>query len=48
MVIDPPREGLHPKVVAFLVDLRKKKKYKLLYISCNPTTMARDIALFVS
>lgn len=48
IIIDPPREWLHPKVVAFLISLREKKKYKLLYISCNPTTMARDISLFVA
>lgn len=46
VVIDPPRDWLHKDVVAFLIELKKKYDYKLLYISCNPSTMARDIALF--
>ena len=47
VVIDPPREGLHPNVIKYLADLKKQYAFKLLYISCNPITMARDIELLV-
>ena len=47
VVIDPPREGLHPNVIKYLADLKKQYTFKLLYISCNPITMARDIELLV-
>jgi 23S rRNA (uracil1939-C5)-methyltransferase len=38
-VIDPPRAGLHPKAVKKIVELRPPR---ILYISCNPATFARD------
>jgi 23S rRNA (uracil1939-C5)-methyltransferase len=44
VVIDPPRAGCHPDVVKSLIKLRPKK---LVYISCNPTTLARDVKDFV-
>jgi 23S rRNA (uracil1939-C5)-methyltransferase len=43
-LVDPPRGGLHPKVVTQLVDMAAPK---LLYISCNPVTQARDAALLI-
>ncbi len=43
IIVDPPRDGLHKNVVHFLNALRAKKQFKLLYISCNPVTLARDI-----
>lgn len=45
IIIDPPRSWLEKDVIEFLVSLKEKKKYKLLYISCNPVTMSRDISL---
>ena len=39
VVIDPPRAGLHPKALKRVLEL---KPPKLLYISCNPATFARD------
>ncbi|MEW5993408.1 MAG: 23S rRNA (uracil(1939)-C(5))-methyltransferase RlmD [Candidatus Zixiibacteriota bacterium] len=39
VIVDPPRVGLHPKALARVIALRPKK---LLYISCNPSTFARD------
>lgn len=45
VIVDPPREGLHQRVVEFLITLNKRYPFKLLYISCNPVTMARDIQL---
>ena len=47
VVIDPPREGLHPNVIDRIANLKKEYPFKLLYISCNPVTMARDIELFI-
>lgn len=47
VVIDPPRDWLHKNVVKFLWDLKQIKNYKLLYISCNPVTMSRDIQLLL-
>lgn len=46
VVIDPPREGLHANVINYLAELKKHYTFKLLYISCNPITMARDMELF--
>ncbi len=39
VVVDPPRAGLHPKALSRLIGLRPEK---ILYISCNPATFARD------
>jgi len=47
VIIDPPREGLHKEVIKFLIELKKEHNSKLLYISCNPVTMARDISLLI-
>jgi len=40
VIADPPRAGLHPKVVAWLL---KTNPGKIVYVSCNPATQARDI-----
>jgi 23S rRNA (uracil1939-C5)-methyltransferase len=42
IVTDPPREGMHPDVVAMLLQVGAPT---VLYISCNPATQARDLAL---
>lgn len=47
VIIDPPRDGLHKNVVQMICDLKKESDFKLLYISCNPVTMGRDIELLV-
>lgn len=47
VIIDPPRDGLHKNVVQMICDLKKESEFKLLYISCNPITMMRDIELLV-
>lgn len=39
IVLDPPRSGLHPKIINVLKDTLPKR---ILYLSCNPTTQARD------
>ena len=41
LIIDPPRAGLHPKSVQSILKLAPKK---IVYVSCNPTTLARDLA----
>jgi 23S rRNA (uracil1939-C5)-methyltransferase len=47
VVIDPPREWLHQKVIERITNLKKESDFKLLYISCNSVTMARDVELFL-
>ena len=42
VIIDPPRAGLHADVVEKLL---QAKPEKIIYLSCNPVTQARDIAL---
>lgn len=45
IILDPPREGVHPKalekIIAFGVD-------NLVYISCKPTSLARDLEVFLA
>lgn len=48
VIIDPPRDWLHKNVVQMICDLKKESDFKLLYISCNPVTMVRDIELLVA
>ncbi len=44
IVIDPPRAGMHKDMVS---DLPKFGAQRLVYVSCNPTTQARDVALLM-
>jgi 23S rRNA (uracil1939-C5)-methyltransferase len=41
-VIDPPRNGMHPKVVEEILGLAPER---IVYVSCNPATQARDVKL---
>ncbi|MGH8003927.1 MAG: 23S rRNA (uracil(1939)-C(5))-methyltransferase RlmD [Limisphaerales bacterium] len=43
IILDPPRAGLHPKVIRDVLPLGAEK---IVYVSCNPTTFARDAKLF--
>ena len=44
IILDPPRDGIHPKalkkIIAYGID-------KLVYISCKPTSLARDLEVFL-
>ena len=42
VIVDPPRAGMHPDVVARLVEMAAPK---VVYVSCNAATQARDLAL---
>ena len=42
LIVDPPRAGLHPKIVKRIAELRPER---FVYVSCNPLTQARDLAL---
>jgi 23S rRNA (uracil1939-C5)-methyltransferase len=43
IIIDPPRVGLDKKVAEIIA----KSTKKIIYISCNPTTQARDAKIFM-
>lgn len=42
VITDPPRAGMHTNVVKALLDISPEK---IVYVSCNPATQARDVNL---
>jgi 23S rRNA (uracil1939-C5)-methyltransferase len=42
IITDPPRAGMHEKLVQQLLKMRAPK---VVYVSCNPATQARDLQL---
>lgn len=42
MIVDPPRAGMHADVVQVILNARPDR---IVYVSCNPATQARDLAL---
>lgn len=43
LILDPPRKGCRPELIEYIAGQNVKK---LVYISCSPDTLARDVALF--
>lgn len=45
MIVDPPRAGMHEDVVNVILNAEPRR---IVYVSCNPATQARDLALLDS
>ncbi len=44
IILDPPRDGVHPKALRKIIDYRADR---LVYISCKPTSLVRDLEVFL-
>ena len=44
IILDPPREGVHPKAIDKIIKFGAKQ---IIYVSCKPTSLARDLKIFV-
>jgi len=42
VIVDPPRAGLHKSVIQRLIEVLPER---IIYLSCNPVTQARDVSL---
>ncbi|HYG44356.1 MAG TPA: 23S rRNA (uracil(1939)-C(5))-methyltransferase RlmD [Bordetella sp.] len=47
MLIDPPREGAHAVAQALALLAPHERPRRIVYVSCNPATLARDAAIMV-
>jgi 23S rRNA (uracil-5-)-methyltransferase RumA len=45
IILDPPRDGIHPKALERIIAYGVPR---LVYISCKPTSLARDLAVFLA
>jgi tRNA/tmRNA/rRNA uracil-C5-methylase (TrmA/RlmC/RlmD family) len=45
IVLDPPRDGIHPKALPKIIDYGVDR---LVYISCKPTSLVRDLEQFLA
>lgn len=43
IILDPPRAGIHPDVAKVILNASPER---MVYVSCNPASQARDLALF--
>lgn len=44
IILDPPRDGIHPKALNKIIDY---KVDRIVYISCKPTSLVRDLEVFL-
>lgn len=44
IILDPPRDGVHPKAINKIINFNAEK---LVYISCKPTSLVRDLKIFI-
>ncbi len=44
IVLDPPRDGIHPKALMKIIEFGVEQ---LVYVSCKPTSLIRDLAVFL-
>ena len=44
IILDPPRDGCHPKALKKIIDYGVDR---MIYISCKPTSLARDLEMFL-
>lgn len=42
IVLDPPRDGVHPKALEKIISFGVEK---IVYIACKPTSLARDLEM---
>lgn len=45
IVLDPPRDGIHPKALEKIINFGVER---MVYISCKPTSLARDLAVLTA
>ena len=45
IVLDPPRDGIHPKALEKII---RYDVERIVYISCKPTSLARDLEVFIA
>jgi len=44
LIIDPPRAGMHPSTLPHLLTFNTKQ---IIYVSCNPATLVRDLEYII-
>ena len=45
MVLDPPRPGIHKKVLAKIIEAKPKR---IVYVSCNPESQKHDVEILIA
>ena len=43
IIVDPPREGIHPKAINKIINFGAEK---IVYVSCKPSSLAKDLIVF--